>query len=50
MTGKEIVRLIHRLKKEGMSSSKILDIIEEVAAPELKDENDSNEGENETNN
>ncbi len=37
MTGKEIVRLIHRLKKEGMSSDKILDIIEEVADPDLKE-------------
>lgn len=37
MTGKEIVRLINRLKKEGMDSDKILDIIEDVADPDLKE-------------
>lgn len=30
MTGKEIVKLIQRLKKEGMEDSKILDIIQDV--------------------
>ncbi|MCM1333418.1 MAG: hypothetical protein NC084_06430 [Bacteroides sp.] len=37
MTGEEIVRLIHRLKKEGLDSDKILDIIEDVADPDLKE-------------
>ncbi len=41
MTGKEIVRLINRLKKEGMTDAKILDIIKDVTAPELKETTDS---------
>ncbi len=46
MTGKEIVRLINRLEKEGMSDAKILDIIldiiKEVNDPELKNAADNN--------
>lgn len=45
MTGKEIVRLINRLEKEGMSSDKILDIIKEVGAPELRDVKEETESE-----
>ena len=38
--GEEIIRLINRLKKEGMSSDKILDIIEYIEATDPKDDND----------
>ncbi|MCM1167201.1 MAG: hypothetical protein NC401_14435 [Ruminococcus sp.] len=37
MTGKGIAGLINRLRKEGMDSDKILDIIEDVADPELRE-------------
>ena len=36
MTGKEIVNLIHKLREEGMSSDKILEIIEYVETTEPK--------------
>lgn len=40
MAGEEIIRLINRLKKEGMSSDKILDIIEYIEATDPKEDND----------
>lgn len=37
MTGKEIVNLIHKLEKEGMSAEKIIEIIKYVETADPKD-------------
>lgn len=42
MTGKEIVNLIHKLEKEGMSAEKIIEIIKYVETADPKDPSNSN--------
>ena len=37
MTGKEVVNLIRKLKEEGMSSDKILEIIEYIETHDPKE-------------
>ncbi len=37
MTGKEVVNLIHKLEKEGMSAEKIIEIIKYVETADPKD-------------
>lgn len=38
MTGKEVVNLISKLREEGMSSDKILEIIEYIETHDPKEE------------
>lgn len=40
MTGKEIVNLIRQLRKDGMSDTKILDLIEFIETHDPKEQND----------
>ena len=39
MTGKEIVNLIRQLRQDGMSDTKILDIIEYIETHDPKEQN-----------
>ena len=41
MAGKEIVNLINRLEKEGMSAEKIIDIIKYIETADPKDHNNN---------
>ena len=40
MTGKEIVNLIRQLRKDGMSDTKILDLIEFIETHDQKEQAD----------
>ncbi len=40
MTGKEIVNLIRQLRKDGMSDTKILDLIEYIETHDPKEQDD----------
>lgn len=40
MTGKEIVNLIRQLRADGMSDSKILNLIEYIETPDPKEQED----------
>mgnify|MGYP001141180446 FL=1 len=40
MTGKEIVNLIRQLRKDGMSDTKILDLIEFIETHDPKEQTD----------